>query len=452
MPAEPHLAEVPEHLPGEPRHDPPRGVALLAGLLARALGVLLLLVATLPLWPVFLVGVALGGWPPNTVRLGQIARYLRLTASADPPAPGLPLGARLAIGLGVLRKLATVPWWGLCWMLDELLYGRALDATPLRAPLLEISAGRSGSTQLARYLEDDPYLVAPSLLQFSFPYLWMWWIAARLGRWITPDQVRRRLEAMLPPEFLERHEGDPFRTDTFDGALYLAHLNGMAPRLGPDAMIAEFHLGRAAPHNAALWERTFPDLLERIGRKTLVFAPPAPDGGPRRLFVKGHFLAAADALAARWPDARFLTMIRPPLPRLRSAINYLRVNPFDPLLGPVPWGWLARALAVTELEYGERELDWFTRPDGPRRCVIRFQDYVGDLEGTLARIYRELLETPALPAWAPRGHAPRARTTYAVDRSLAQAGIDETALRARLGPYEAWCRGEAPRARPASRE
>jgi hypothetical protein len=145
-------------------------------------------------------------------------------------------------------------------------------------------------------------------------------------------------------------------------------------------------------------------------------------------------------------------MIRPPLPRLRSAVNYLRVNPFDPLLGPVPWGWLARALAVTELEYSERELDWFTRPGGPRRCVIRFQDYVGDLEGTLGRIYRELLEVPALPAWAPHEHAPRTRAAYAVDRSLAQVGIDEAALRARLGPYEAWCRGEDPRATPASRE
>jgi len=55
--------------------------------------------------------------------------------------------------------------------------------------------------------------------------------------------------------------------------------------------------------------------------------------------VKGHFLCAADALERHYPDARFLTMIREPAPRLQSGINYLRVNPTD-ALGPVPWVWL----------------------------------------------------------------------------------------------------------------
>ena len=54
-------------------------------------------------------------------------------------------------------------------------------------------------------------------------------------------------------------------------------------------------------------------MLDRIARKTLLFADPAPDGSPLRFFVKGHFLAAADALAAKYPDARFLTMIREPV-------------------------------------------------------------------------------------------------------------------------------------------
>ena len=45
-------------------------------------------------------------------------------------------------------------------MLDECIYGRKLRETPLVAPLIEISAGRSGSTQIARYLEEDERLVA----------------------------------------------------------------------------------------------------------------------------------------------------------------------------------------------------------------------------------------------------------------------------------------------------
>ncbi len=45
-------------------------------------------------------------------------------------------------------------------MLDELLYGKKLDQIPLEDPLLVISAGRSGSTQITRYLEDDPDLIS----------------------------------------------------------------------------------------------------------------------------------------------------------------------------------------------------------------------------------------------------------------------------------------------------
>lgn len=433
---------VPELLPGEPDRRPPTGIRFAAGLAVRAVGVSLLLALTLPLWPVLALASLVWGWPPNVPRAAQIARYLRLTWTARPPPPGLGLGARLVLTANILRKVATVPVWGLAWLLDEALYGRQLDATPLVAPLIEISAGRSGSTQLARYLEDDPQLAAPSLIQSMFPYLWLWRLArAVLGGRVSREAIQRRIEAMLPPEFLERHEADPLRTDTFDGVLYLAHLNGMAGSLGPDAMIDEFHFARPAPHNRGLWDELFPAMLERIGRKTLLFAGPAPGGGPRRFFVKGHFLAAMPALARRLPDARFLTMIRDPGPRLQSAINYLRANPSDPLLGPVPWAWLGQALAVTEAEYCEIERDLFTRADGPRRTVLRFDAYTRDLEGAMRRVYRECLDQPEPPAGVARAHAARRRGAYLLNRSLEQAGVDGEALNTRLVGYRAWCEG-----------
>jgi hypothetical protein len=67
--------------------------------------------------------------------------------------------------------------------------------------------------------------------------------------------------------------------------------------------------------------------------------------------------------------------------RLRSAINYMRVNPSDPVLGPTPWEWLAEGLERTETDYCRVEQQWFTRQDGARRCVIRFSEFVEDLEG-----------------------------------------------------------------------
>lgn len=436
---------VPEHLPGEPTPGPrPVGTAFALRVAGRGVLIALLAVLTAPLWPLLLLGSLVWGYPPNVPRLRQILRYLRHTWTVDPPPPGLPVGLRCWLTLSILRKVAVIPVWGLAWQLDELLYGARLRATEIKAPLIEISAARSGSTQLARYLEEDPHLAAPSLLQFVFPYLWLWKLAPHtIGRVITPDRLRRKMEEVMPPEFLQRHEGDPFRTDTFDGALYISHLNALSMFLGPEIGVDDFGMGVVAPHNRALWEEVFVELTDRIARKTLVYAGPAPDGQPRRFFVKGHFLAGAEALARKYPDGRFLTMIREPAPRLQSGVNFLRANPIDPMMGQVPWPWLGQTLVRTETAYCEAEQRWFTRAEGPRRLVIRFSEYVADLEGTMARVYRELLDTAALPPHVPRVHPPRERTNYLLNRSLAHVGVDEAALNARLAGYIAWCRGQA---------
>lgn len=436
--------EVPDRLQNEPA--PPAkasGAALLARIGWRSALIALLFLLTAGLWPIYLGMSLVWGAAPNVPRGWQIARYLRLTWTVRPSDPGLSALERVWITLSILRKIAVIPLWGCAWLLDEALYGRALRATPVVAPLIEISAARSGSTQLARYLEDDPRLVAPNLLQSVFPYLWLWKLAPRtLGRLVTPDQVRHKMEQMMPPEFLQRHEGDPFRTDTFDAALYISHMNFFAMMLGADVIADDIAMGTVAPHNRPLWDHLFLDMLDGIGRKTLLYAGPAPDGGPRRFFVKGHFLAGAEGLARRYPDARFLTMIREPAPRLQSAVNFMRANPRDPVLGNTPWTWLAEGLTRTESAYCVEEQAWFTRPGGARRTVLRFDAYVKDLEGALRTVYRECLDTPELPPHAPRQHPPRQRTNYLLNRSLASLGIDEAALNAQLAPYIRWCRGE----------
>jgi hypothetical protein len=435
---------VREHLPGEPRHDPPATPKLVLLIIARALRLVVLGALTSWLWPIHLLAALRYGRPPNVPRCRQVVRYLRLIWTVHPPAPGLSLAARTWLTLSVVRKVLVTPVWGLCWNLDWLLYGERLRATAVVAPLLEVSAARSGSTQLARYLEDDPGLVAPMLLQAVFPYLWLWRLVPRtLGRFITAQEARQRIESRLPPEFRERHEGDPFRTDTFEGALYIGHLNHLSPQLGPEVMADDFGFATSAEHARLQWEVDFVEYLDGVARKLLLHAPAGPDGRPPRFFAKGHFLAAAEALARRYPDARFLTVIREPGPRLRSAVNFLRVNPVDPVLPSTPWAWLGEALARTEVTYCETEQRWFCRDDGVRRCVIRFSEYVRDLEDTMERIYRECLDCPTLPAHVPREHTPRRRTSYMVDRTLAQVGIDEAALEHRLAEYRAWCHAAA---------
>lgn len=435
-------AAIADHLPGEPTGAGARGRVLAGRIVRRIITLTLLYAVTLPLWALYLPAALVVGRPPNVPRAAQVARYLRRAWTEKPPPPGLSTGQRLWLTLTVLRKVAFIPFVALAWWLDELLYGRALDALEIRAPLFEISAGRSGSTQLARYLEDDPGLVAPSFLQSVFPYLWLWRLAPKtIGRYISVEQAREKFEHSLPPEFHERHEGDPFRTDTFEVALYLSHLNALSLFYGPDMADEEFAFCRLLPTNRGQWEEDFVALLERIGRKRLLQAGPAPDGRTRRLFTKGHFLCAAPALARRFPDARFLAVIREPAKRLQSAINYVRANPIDATLGAPPWPWLAETIIRSEPEYCEVERAWYTAPEGPRRCVVRFDDYVRDLAGTMERIYASCMEGP-VPDHTPREHPPRRRHAYLLDRSLAQVGIDVEALDAELADYRAWCRGE----------
>jgi len=406
---------------------------------------LLIATLTLWLWPVYVALAAVYGRAPNVPRWRQILRYLRLTWSVEPPPPGLTLVDRLWLSVSIARLTATVPLFGVAWLLDELLYGRQLREVAIVAPLIEVSAARSGSTQLARYLEADPHLVAPPMIHCMFPFLWAWRLVPRtLGRIVSAERAAGRAFASIPEAMRERHEADPFLTDTFELSLLGRHLNHLSLRLGPEVAADDFAFGPLAPHNRALWEEDFVRLFDGVARKTLLDAEPGPDGAPRRLFIKGHFLCAADFLAHRHPDATFLTIIREPGPRLQSAVNFLRTTPFDESMGgPAPWAWLGAGIGRSEAAYCEIEQEWFTREAGPRRCVVRFADYVRDLEGTMARIYRECLDTETLPPWVPRTHAPRKRHDYTYDRSLAAVGIDEESLNQRLSSYISWCRDES---------
>ncbi len=271
------LDAVPDHLPGEPPSTARTGAALGVRVVITAALVTLLSWALLALWVPYLALVEVYGWPPNVPRRRQIVRYLRAGWTVAPPPPGLSAGRRAWLTILVLRKAATIPLRGLAWLLDEVLYGR-------------------------------------------------------------------RLDAMLPPEFAERDEGGGFRTDTFEAGRYVAYLNQLSPFYGVDFAAEEFRFARLTDTNRTLWEDDFVRFLERTGRKRLLLAD-----GPRRLFVKGHFLAAAPALARRFPNARFLTMIRAPERRLQSAVHYLRANPLDSTLGPPPWSWLAGAIVRMEL-------------------------------------------------------------------------------------------------------
>ncbi|MEL6814514.1 MAG: sulfotransferase, partial [Cyanobacteria bacterium J06598_3] len=297
-----------------------------------------------------------------------------------------------------------------------------------------------GSTQMTRYLEADPAVTAPNLLQCMFPYLWLWKLAPKtIGRILAPQKVRALGESLMLPELLERHEFDPFKADTFDGALFSSHLNPLAIYMGPNTAATEFNFAAFSPQDHGQIERDSMQLIDRIGRKQLLFVGGKTTAKKPRLFLKGHFLCAASALENQYPDAVFLTLIRDPAQRIQSGINYLRVNPSDPAMGPPYWAWLCAWLLKTESDYCRIEQAWYSQPGGARRCVVRFADFVSDLEGTMEQVYRECFGQNQLPPHVPRSHPPRERKHYTLNRSLAELGINEANLREQLADYIAWC-------------
>lgn len=403
---------------------------------------LLVALALAPLlWPLYLPPRLLYGRPPVTPPRAHLWRYLVAAFTEKPPPPGIALSTRLRLALELARVAIMAPVWGLAWYLDELLYGRQLRQVQLNEPLFEISAARSGSTQLAHYLEDDPHIAAPGALMGMAPFLWLWRIAPyTLGLYFNAERTRRTFLGMFSQAYLQRHEADPFRSETLDVLFYIQHVVGWSRLFGPGWIARDFSFGSRDEKNRELWERDFVSYVESLGRKTLLYRGPAPDGRPRQYFVKGHFLSAADALERRFPDARFLTVVRAPARRLQSELNFLIVAP-EPLgMPPLPWAWLVEAFVKAEVAYCDLEMAFYTRP-GARRCVVRFTDYARDLEGTMRKIYRECLDTDALPPHVPRVHTERKRTGYLVDRSLEQLQVDEAALEARLKDYIRWVEG-----------
>jgi hypothetical protein len=397
-------------------------------------------VISLLLWPVYWLGCVVWYRPPNVPYAKQVVRYLRHTWTVSPENPNLPIFGRIWLSLSILDFYIGSPMRGIAWLLDELLYGKALNSVPVREPVFVISAGRSGSTQITRYIEEDDRLVAPNILQCMFPYLWLWQLAPKtIGRILTPEKVQQMIQTAMPSELRERHEMDPFKADTFDGAFLSFHLRRFSLYLGPDVAKEDFNMAKIASSEKQAMEKDFVQLVDRLARKTLYRSGSSQDGQARRFYLKGHFLFGAQALWEKYPDACFITVTREPLSRLRSGINYLRVNPPDPVLGPVPWSWLTKTLSFTEAFYSKAEQEWFTREADCRRTVIRFSEFVNDLEGSMKRVYLDCFGSDELPPHVPRTHPPREREQYSVNRTLSELGLDEAEIKKNLSDYIDWC-------------
>ena len=397
--------------------------------LRYTLSLALRLFIALPFWPIYGLLRLFVARPPVVVPWARWSSVMGRVLSAE---LGRAWQVRVILALALLGRGVLAPLWGLAWMLDELLYGRALDTVRVEAPIFELSAARSGSTQLARYLEEDPRICSPIVLHSVFPFLWFWaLIPERLFERLGASRLNGLLVGDLPAEFVARHEIDVLRTDTFEVMMYSLQLGDLIHQSGARPFAETFCHSEITDTNRAFWEQEFLPFLDRMGRKTLYRA-----GAGRRLLIKGHFLAVATALEARYPDARFVTMLREPTQRIRSMMNYMYVQPSDLFFPPLSWDWVVERGLLMEEAYCLNEQAWLSRPEATRHTVVRFEEFVADLPGTLNRVYTDGLSM-APPETLPEVHAHRARSGYAVDKTLVELGVDVAALKERLaGPIE----------------
>lgn len=420
--------------------DKPSIVQFALRIIPKLIFLVITTIIVLSLLPVYWAGCLVWYRPPNVPYTQQMMRYLKHTWTVSPENPILPFFGRIWLSLSILHFYISSPIRGIAWLLDELLYSNSLNKISISRPFFVISAGRSGSTQITRYIEEDQRLVAPNILQCMFPYLWLWQLVPNtIGRIIKPEKVREMIKSAMPAELWERHETDPFKADTFDGAFLSFHFHRFSLYLGPEVAKEDFNMANIAPYDEQIKKNDFVRLVDRLARKSIYFSGASTEGESRRFYLKGHFLFAAQSLCEHYQDACFLTVIREPVSRIRSGINYMRVNPPDPVLGPVPWSWLTETLIYTESFYCNVERNWFTSETNCHRSVIRFTKFVGDIESSMKRVYQDCFNSEEPPPHIPKNHPSRERNHYTVNRTLSELGVDEGLLKNRLSDYIDWC-------------
>ena len=370
------------------------------------------------------------GRPPRMVSVGQAVRFIGYVIGSK----HLSKGEQLNLILAVMRHTASSPVAGFCWLVDEVLYSRQMNRQTVATPLFVMSAYRSASTQMSRLLaQDSVHFVWPSAIMCAFPYLWVWKIVAYVfsDSGITTDEANNYLNKNFPKEARERHENDHFSLDTLDGYFLSAHLNGLAFQIGPEVIMKECHSAIVEDWNKTLMQTQFTDFVDRLARKTLLFRG-ASDA--HHILIKGHFLWAASTLQTRYPDARFLSVLRDPLDRLQSGINHMAANP-TLWQGQAPrWDWLADSFEKIEVDYCAKEMEWYGE-ERRGRLALRFNSFIGNTEDAMKIVYRDLLVSNDMPQFRLQ---PKKSRRYTVDRSLAELNIDRDRLKLQLGDYYAW--------------
>ena len=184
--------------------------------------------------------------------------------------------------------------------------------------------------------------------------------------------------------------------------------------------------------------KCFVELSDHIMKKVIYHR-----GSPKQhVLIKGHFLFAAKSVEQHYKGAKFITIIRDPIERFRSLMNFC----------PVTWRVLRDWSVETQVCYCEEEMLFYNQSEENTRIklAISFTSYVNNLTGTLQLIYSflniplpdEVLSKATTLQSSTHNRTTR-KSTYdpKYNQSLSSVGVDEDKLRDHLTDYINWMKG-----------
>ena len=170
------------------------------------------------------------------------------------------------------------------------------------------------------------------------------------------------------------------------------------------------------------------------------------------MLLKVHFLRASKALKQQYPKAKFFTVVRNPLDRFQSFINFIKVlcvdGPHGKAWGLFPPNWkiVCDYVIATQIPYCKQEMSFY-KDDQENKLVIPFTMYVNNLSATLRRIYSfcnipipDHVVSQAIKLQNTSHDRTKLRASYDphLNRSLASLGVDEDKVKEHLTEYIEW--------------
>ena len=305
----------------------------------------------------------------HTFSLAPFAAWMRLLRENG--LGDAPYRARLAILL--LTSIAASP----ARLVERIVWGRRVDRTPIKAPLMILGYGRSGTTHLHNLLAQDPDHASVTTLQCIAPTFFL--LASTLPRGslngLVPatrpmDNVRIALD--LPQEEVVAVANTTHMS-------YLHHLSfpRNAERLHRRYALMDGLDDRERRH----WEQAY---LGIVRKATF-------HGNGRRVVLKSPTnLARIPHVLRIFPGARFVNIVRNPYTVYLSLVNMFRKLVPQHQVQDIEWDAMERSIVHAYQGNMKRYLRDRSLISPDRLVEIRFEDLESEPIPVLRHVYEKL--------------------------------------------------------------